>query len=174
MDPFWTNAGLADAAHCRDNRSAMDRDLIYDVGVHNGNDTAYYLHCGYRVIGIEANPSLIEALNERFAGEIADGRLTLLNVGISESDGQKEFWVCDDNTEWSSFNRDIARRNGSKHHAVAIDTVTLASVLARYGIPYYCKIDIAESDQPAWLRSIRQTFLHFARWKCIMPAPIRR
>ena len=36
----------------------MVPDLIYDVGMHNGSDTAYYLHKGFRVLAIEANPVL--------------------------------------------------------------------------------------------------------------------
>ena len=29
-------------------------DLIYDVGMNNGDDTAYYLHKGFRVVAVEA------------------------------------------------------------------------------------------------------------------------
>jgi hypothetical protein len=29
--------------------------LVYDVGMFNGDDTAYYLKKGFRVVGIEAN-----------------------------------------------------------------------------------------------------------------------
>ena len=31
----------------------MAGDLIIDVGAHNGDDTAFYLHEGYRVVAIE-------------------------------------------------------------------------------------------------------------------------
>ena len=30
--------------------------LVYDVGMNNGDDTAYYLRMGYRVVAFEANP----------------------------------------------------------------------------------------------------------------------
>ena len=33
----------------------MIPELIYDVGMHNGDDTAYYLHRGFRVIAVEAS-----------------------------------------------------------------------------------------------------------------------
>lgn len=33
--------------------------LVIDVGMHNGDDTAYYLHRGYRVVAIEANPAWV-------------------------------------------------------------------------------------------------------------------
>ena len=38
----------------------MDDDLIFDVGLHHGDDAAYYLSKGFRVVGIEANPQLAE------------------------------------------------------------------------------------------------------------------
>jgi len=31
-------------------------NLVYDVGMHTGQDTAYYLFKGYDVVAIEANP----------------------------------------------------------------------------------------------------------------------
>lgn len=39
----------------------MDRDLVYDVGMHNGDDTAFYVSQGYRVVAIEADPAQAEA-----------------------------------------------------------------------------------------------------------------
>ncbi len=33
-------------------------DLIYDVGMHKGEDADYYLKKGFRVIGFEAIPEL--------------------------------------------------------------------------------------------------------------------
>ena len=32
-------------------------DLIYDVGFHQGEDTAYYLKKGFRVVAFEAHPT---------------------------------------------------------------------------------------------------------------------
>ena len=35
------------------------RKLIYDIGLHRGEDTAYYVARGFNVIAIEANPDLV-------------------------------------------------------------------------------------------------------------------
>jgi FkbM family methyltransferase len=121
-------------------------DLIYDVGLHDGSDTAYYLARGFRVLAIEANSSLAEAARQRFAAEIADGRLELLNVGIAAQRGIARFWICDDHDEWSSFERAVASRKGCAHHAVDVPTVPFGELLAQHGVPYYCKIDIEGSD----------------------------
>jgi GDP-mannose 4,6-dehydratase len=85
-------------------------DLIYDIGMHNGNDTAYYLYKGYRVIAIEANPVLVERAKKRFADEINNNRLTILNVGISDKPGTARFYVNNAESEWSAFNFEIAKR----------------------------------------------------------------
>lgn len=52
-------------------------DLIYDVGLFDGGDTAYYLFRGYNVVAIDANPVMVERARLRFAQEIRDKRLTL-------------------------------------------------------------------------------------------------
>jgi FkbM family methyltransferase len=63
------------------------RDLIYDVGMNNGDDTAYYLSLGFRTVAIEANPELVEQAKSRFAREISAGRLFILNIGIADREG---------------------------------------------------------------------------------------
>jgi FkbM family methyltransferase len=121
-------------------------ELIYDVGLHDGSDTAYYLQLGFRVVAVEANTNLANAAAQRFASEIASGQLDIVNVGISASAGIEKFWVCEDHSEWSSFHREIAARSGCAHYAIDVPTVPFDAVLAEYGVPYYCKIDIEEND----------------------------
>ena len=124
----------------------MFPDLIYDVGMNNGDDTAYYLSRGYKVIAIEADPILAKAGAQRFAAEIAAGRLKILNVGVSDHDGESPFWICEANSDWSSFHRDIASREGSPHHEVLIPCRRIASIVAEHGVPFYLKTDIEGND----------------------------
>ena len=105
----------------------VDRGLIYDVGVNDGADFAYYLSLGFRVLGIEANPALANRLKDRFSREIEEQRYILLNVGIAATEEQLDFWVSDV-SEWSSFNREIASRNNTPHRAVSVPTRRFASV----------------------------------------------
>lgn len=125
----------------------MDEKLIYDVGANNGDDTAFYLAQGYRVIAIEASPKMAAGLKTRFADEIDRGGVVLLNVGIADRQGQMQFWVCEDNPDWSSFHREIASRNNSRHHSEIVDVVPFRQVLAERGTPFYCKIDIEGNDR---------------------------
>ena len=60
----------------------MDRDLVFDIGLHNGDDAAYYLDLGYLVVGVEANPLLAAQCTLRFENEIRQGRMKVINAGV--------------------------------------------------------------------------------------------
>lgn len=124
----------------------MREDLIYDVGLFDGGDTAYYLFRGYNVVAIDANPMMIEKAKTRFSKEIAAGRLTLLNVGVAREAGTLTFWVSEV-ADWSSFDRSIASRNGTKHRAVDVPTRPFHDILGEFGVPHYLKIDIEGHDR---------------------------
>jgi FkbM family methyltransferase len=127
----------------------MKPDLIYDIGMHNGDDTAYYLYRGFRVVAVEADPDLAAAGRDRFAAAIADGRLTLVNKAIAAQPGEADFWICDELRVWNSFDKEIASRNGLPCHIVKVQTLPLRELLAEYGVPYYLKVDIEGHDHIA-------------------------
>jgi FkbM family methyltransferase len=126
------------------------RSLIIDVGGHNGDDTAFYLHRGYRVVTVEANPVLAERLRVRFAGQ----PVCVENVCIGPSESKSvEFWVNRQNDTWSAFDRAIAARDGTEAYMVELPSTTLRTLLDRHGVPEYLKIDIEGMDQEC-LKSI--------------------
>ena len=53
--------------------------LIFDIGMHVGQDTAFYLAKGFRVIAVEANPLLVRDAEKHFKNQIETGQLTILN-----------------------------------------------------------------------------------------------
>lgn len=124
----------------------MIKDLIYDVGMHNGDDTAYYLHRGFRVVAIEADPSLVEKGTRRFADQIKAGRLEILGVGISEREESARFWLADANSLWNSFDIDFAKRYGSTATPVDIRCRPLRDIFREKGVPFYLKTDIEGRD----------------------------
>ena len=112
----------------------MDPRLVYDVGVHRGDDTAYYLHKGFRVVGVEANPAMADHLRNRFKSEIAAGALQLLEVGVAEVEGELDFWICDAVTEWSSFMEQKASMGGKTSRPVKVRTVPFARILGQHSV----------------------------------------
>jgi FkbM family methyltransferase len=110
--------------------------------MNNGDDTAYYLSRGFRVVAIEAHPVLVEQTSRRFKREIATCDLIILNIGISDREGAFPFWICDAHPEWSSFDVSVASRDDVDHHQVTISCRRFRSVLEEFGTPYYLKLDI--------------------------------
>ncbi len=119
---------------------------VIDMGMNDGSDTAYYLHCGCQVIAIEANPELAEAANRMFAREIAEGKLTILNLGIAASERVADFYVAS-NHQWSSFSQEVASRRGMEVvKTIRVSCVPLSTIVREYGVPNYVKIDIEGYD----------------------------
>jgi FkbM family methyltransferase len=132
----------------------MIEDLVYDVGLGDGADTAYYLAKGRRVLAIDANPTAVSRVSTQFADAIKAKRLEVLNIGISGSEGVKSFWICDGRPEWSSFHPSIASRDEMPHHEVTVECRSFASVLGQFGVPRYLKLDI-EGSEIHCLRELR-------------------
>jgi len=132
----------------------MERDLVFDIGVNNGEDTAHYLERGFRVVGVEANPEMAAFCEQRFPEEIRSGRLVVLNVALADEDGAATFFVSEGNRGvWSSLDPGLAVRDNLGAHAVAVRARSLRSLLQEYGVPYYLKVDI-EGAEHLGLRGI--------------------
>src|SRR5690242_17098970 len=88
-------------------------DLVYDVGLHKGEDTDFYLRCGYRVVAFEANPDLVAHCQRRFAREIAAGRLHIVAGAITAERTQAKvtFFVNSKLSVWGTTSEDWAERN---------------------------------------------------------------
>lgn len=132
----------------------MDNNLIYDLGLHTGQDTEFYLKKGFNVIAIEANPILVREAEARFAAEVGSGQLKLLNVGVGEKAGRFPFYVHKELSHWSSFDFEIGTQRGD-YEVIEVDMIPLGDVLLEFGTPYYLKIDIEGLDQVA-LQSLRE------------------
>ena len=128
-------------------RYAKDSRLIFDLGMNNGDDTAYYLSQGFNVVALDANPTLCERAQSRFRTAIDGGRLKILNAAIWEKDGQASFYVNLDNDHWSSLDVEWAGRDATKYKEIVVQCVTLGSLFAEFGLPYYLKIDVEGVDQ---------------------------
>jgi FkbM family methyltransferase len=120
-------------------------DLIFDVGMHVGQDTAFYLAKGFRVVAIEANPFLAKQGKIRFKAEVDAGRLVILDVGVGIQEGIFPFYINSQHDEWSSFDKEIGSRGGCKE-VIEVSILPFETLIDRYGTPYYLKIDIEGYD----------------------------
>lgn len=127
----------------------MNKNLIFDIGANTGQDTAYYLSKGYRVLAVDASPEMIEKIATKFDSLIESEQLELLNYAISDRDNEVVDFYLSENTDWHSLNKDISNRLGKLVGSTKVQTITLSSLVSKYGIPYYCKIDIEGYDNVA-------------------------
>ena len=127
-------------------------DLIYDVGMHKGEDTDYYLQKGFRVVAFEANPDLVKLCRTRFANAIDRKELTIVEGAIVDKErAQKtvKFYSNRKKSIWGTVNSDWAHRNeilGTDNEVIEVEVVDFKECLRQYGIPYYMKVDIEGSD----------------------------
>jgi FkbM family methyltransferase len=124
-------------------------DLIFDVGMHRGEDSAYYLRKGFRVVAFEAHPGLVQAARERFAAEVADGRLEIVS-GAIVGDGRESvtFYTHPRMSAWGTVAPSRASRNEvmGRSVEVIVPAVDFARCLRTRGVPHYLKIDIEAAD----------------------------
>jgi FkbM family methyltransferase len=124
-------------------------DLVYDVGMHVGEDTAYYLKKGFRVIGFEANPELAARCRERFAQELSEGRVAIVEGAISAADTPTTaFFLHATETVWGTIRDSWAARNApyGESRRTEVPTIRFAEQLRAWGVPHYLKIDIEGAD----------------------------
>ena len=114
--------------------------------MYDGTDTAYYLECGYRVVAVEANPMLVERAREKFAPQLASGKLVCVNVAIAARAEPVELTVSgDDLGSSSTVSGKVAHRRpiGS----IVVQGMTMQELFAQHGVPHYMKIDIEGADR---------------------------
>jgi FkbM family methyltransferase len=131
------------------------QDLIFDVGLHRGEDTDFYLRKGFRVIAFEADPDHANYCRVRFAQPIAQRRLIIIEGAIVERDavGQRpdtvSFFKNNDVSVWGTVCPLWRERNeqvGSYSQSIQVKRIDFADVLSVYGVPHYLKIDIEGCD----------------------------
>ena len=126
---------------------AKDSRLIFDLGMNDGEDTAFYLRRGFSVVALDANPALCEQARKRFSAAIGDGCVKILNAAIWDKPGQAKFYVNLDNDHLSSLDLGWAERHASRTKEIAVRCVTLDELFGEFGVPYYLKIDVEGVDQ---------------------------
>lgn len=122
------------------------RQWVYDIGVHNGDDSAFYLAKGFCVLGVEANPALAAKARERFAPEIASGQYELVEAAVAPKPGHIEFFVNLEKDDWSSTDPSYGTRAGTRFEKISVPAVVMESLLERHPQVYSLKCDIEGGD----------------------------
>jgi FkbM family methyltransferase len=118
-----------------------------DIGVSEGNDTAFYLSKGFRVIAVEADPGMCRCLRSRFAQEIESGDLILLNFAAGETFGDTITFFVHNRVQGLSsiYRRPDVDPSGYSEHLVT--TINWRTLRAQAGVPRYVKIDVERQEE---------------------------
>ena len=126
-------------------KSDVKKPLVFDVGMFDGSDTEYYLESGYRVVAVEANPNLANAARHRFANNVADGSLTVVNAAIAVGEEEVELTICgEDLGSSSTIGSMVVDRIPMGSYKVP--AISYGKLVAKFGVPDYLKIDIEGAD----------------------------
>jgi FkbM family methyltransferase len=123
-------------------------NLAFDIGANTGQDAEALLARGLRVIAVEANPKLCADMRERFAAEIAAGKLVVVAKAIS---GRKTVTLYVNSAEsgWGTTLESYAARGtalAGDLEQIDVETITMGELIKTYGVPGYLKVDIEGSD----------------------------
>jgi FkbM family methyltransferase len=130
----------------------MASNLVFDIGMSEGDDTDFYLKKGFRVVGLEANPEMYMHLQARFAEEIAAERLQVLNRAASERSSEQANFMISGNQGHSHLAQ-YPRPDDNTARSVTVETINWPELAQIWGVPHYCKIDVEGGEGP-FLRSM--------------------
>lgn len=134
-------------------------DLVFDVGAHVGKKTIEYLNLGASVVCFEPQPNCAIILQGKFG---SNGRVRIEQKGLADKPGVLSLAVCNVANTLSTFSdewQEAGRFNAMGYRwndNIQVDVVTLDAMIARYGCPAFCKIDV-ENFEYEVLKGLTQT-----------------
>jgi FkbM family methyltransferase len=137
-------------------RAAMDAlyrqfvepgDLVFDIGAHVGDRVSSFRRLGARVLAVEPQSLLVDALTHIHG---RDPLVTILPRAIGARSGTATFHLNTDNPTISTISEVFLKRAGDSpgwegqnwDDEVDADVVTLDALIARFGVPTFIKIDV--------------------------------
>jgi FkbM family methyltransferase len=125
---------------------SREMKTVFDIGMYDGSDTAYYLEIGCRVVAVEANPNLVQNAQQQFQLQIASGQLTCVHAAISPNGSEVELFLAGTDLGSSSlFSERVAHKRPLG--GIRVPGLTVQQLFARYGVPDYLKVDIEGADR---------------------------
>jgi FkbM family methyltransferase len=126
-------------------------DLAFDVGAHVGNHTRCFAGMGARVIAIEPQPAFAAWLRRLFRGR---PQVTVVECALAAAPGVVELYGSPRTPTVATVSRrwiETVRASGGFERvrwadAVPVPAITLDTLIARYGLPRFCKIDVEGSE----------------------------
>ncbi len=127
--------------------------LVFDIGANVGVRTELFNKLGNKVVAIEPQSYCYEILKEKFKN---NSDITIINMGISDKAGEATLHVSTKYRGFSTLSENWHK--GTKYDSFdkreIIKLTTLENIIAKYGLPYFCKIDV-EGFEPEVLNGLQ-------------------
>lgn len=120
--------------------------LCFDIGAHRGSKTDLFLGLGARVVCVEPQPRCVQILTEKYQGHPG---VAIVPKGLAAAAGVRPIHVCEAADTISTFS---ARWQTGRFRtyrwdsSVDVPVTTLDELIAEFGSPLFCKIDVEGSE----------------------------
>jgi FkbM family methyltransferase len=123
-------------------------DLCFDIGANLGNRTEIFRKLGATTIAVEPQDVCVASLKRRWR---KDTRVKIIQKAVGAEEGEIEMQICTNcslvsscSREWIDTIRDRTNRpsSWSWDKTVTVQMTTLDNLIAEFGLPTFCKIDV--------------------------------
>jgi FkbM family methyltransferase len=125
--------------------------LIFDVGAHCGDKTDIFLNFASRVICVEPDKMSVKILKRRFHAQ--KNQVVIVEKAVGQFEGVSELKILEEasgfNTLSDKWKAALERKRSADGRLInvfktkyLVPTVSLASLIHLYGVPFYIKLDI--------------------------------
>jgi FkbM family methyltransferase len=122
-------------------------DLCFDIGAHVGNRLWTWAALGARVVAVEPQPLCMKLLRRWYGRH---PQVTLVEEALGAEAGYQSLWISERtptvttlSPDWIEAVKEAPSFAGVKwERNIAVKVTTLDNLIARYGEPVFCKIDV--------------------------------
>ena len=125
-------------------------DLVFDIGAHVGSRSETLLSLGARVVAVEPQPALADFIEKRMLHRLE----AFERVAVGAHEGEIELNISSRHPTVTTASKDfitkVSKTEGFRSvvwdRKIKVPMTTLDALIARHGMPVFCKIDVEGAE----------------------------